>query len=315
MPIFSVTKFSELEVNREERKHKKKYNAGMLDMKVPNMENIFIKHIFNKEWRENNFLDHDEFTLKMMNHSEYSIKEIKNITYEMISTRKFLMYIFVLANKIPLPKVKFIGKYKDHQINLEHEDSFVIKKDNGKDNAFTLCVENKNNLYLDGRELAWQILDNVKLDDLVIIEELLKNKESINNKLKQNEVGLVEYHVYSFDGNVRYINIMTRNIEREVENSYWYDLHYNMGMNENIEYDLFPTHDELKTMLDYTYRLRTSKPMFMRVTYYITNKGIKFGDFTFQPSNFFRGWKLLRMEKNIIDLFAEEMETHGIYLF
>lgn len=314
MSIFSITKFSELEVNREERKHKKKFNSGMNNMKVPNMDNIFIKHIFNKEWRMNTYHDNPQFTTKMLHHSEYELEAIRTISYEMIITRKFLMYIYILAYNIPLPKIFFIGKHGDFSNSLEKYTDFVIKKDTGKDLAFTLCIQNNVNLYDEKRELAWQTCSEIDLNELVIIEELLKNKSDIENALKPTECGLVEYHLFSFNGNVRYINIMTRNKERTIENSYWYDLVYKMGMNENIEYDIFPTDDELKTMLDYTYRMRTSKPMFMRVTYYITNKGIKFGDFTFQPSNFFRGWKLLRMEKNIIDLFADEMETHGIYL-
>jgi hypothetical protein len=314
MPIFSVTKFSETEVNREKRKYNKKYNSGLVDIKNPNMENIFIKHIFNTEWRKNHYHENACFSTKMLVSSDYELEQIRTISLETLANRKFLMYVYVLAHQIPLPKPLFTGRFSDFIKDGSKMKNIVIKKDTGRDSAFTLCLDNDSNIYDDDRELSWRCKKDIHSEELVIVEELLKNKSRIQGSLKMSEVGLVAYHLYSFDGNVRYINIMTRNKERDIENCYWYDLYYKMGMNENIDYNIFPSDKEMEKMLDYSRRLRFNVPIFMRVTFYITEKGIKFGDFTFQPSNFFRGWKLLRMDVNIIDLFAIEIEQHGIYL-
>ena len=280
--------------------------------KIPNMKNAFIRHIFNVKRQRDIKHANSNYSRVLEGLTPLTTNEINNLSIRDICTNKFLSYLYALSHNIPTTKIYHYGKLKDLD---ELPDDCVIKFDRGMDGVHVLCLKHGQNLYDEQRDLAWKEVSDIHPELTVVVEELLENKYQSAKQFganKQTMQGLIDYKVFSFNGNAEFLSMIVRDKEREIIKSYWYDLRNDISLTENFNYDIFPNKRELATLKEYTKKLKFSKSFFVRIDFYLAQDGIKFGEFTLRPGNFYKGWRIAKVNKNIIDLFAERMDLNNV---
>ena len=306
----SIFEVSKTPSHKQKKKDEGKY-VGPIE-KIPNMKNDFIRHIFNVKRQREILHGNKEFTALLTSITSISKHDATHLSIRDICSNKFFSYVYALSCNVPVPKIFHYGILSEYG---KLPDECVIKYDKGQDGINVLCLRNGENIYREQRELAWSSLDDVDKDMPVVIEELLENKYNTDEYYgpeQKNIHGIIDYKIFAFNGVGEFLSIIMRDNEREIIKSYWYDLRNNMALTDNFNYELFPSKKEIETMKHYCRSLRFSKSFFVRLDFYITTEGILFGEFTLRPGNFYKGWRINKLNKNILELFSERMEINQI---
>jgi hypothetical protein len=280
--------------------------------KIPNMKNSFIRHIFNVKRQRDTLHGNKKFAKLLMKLTNIPQDEATHISIRDICSNKFLSYVYSLSSNVPTAKIYHYGEFSKCE-NIPK--NCVIKYDKGQDGIHVLCLRNGSNLYNEERELAWKSKADVSGDIPVMIEELLENKYFTNEYYgpdRKTPHGLIDYKMFVFNGTSEFISIILRDDEREIIKSFWYDLRNDIALTDNFNYDIFPLKRDLDLMKHYCKMLNFTKSFFVRIDFYITNEGVLFGEFTLRPGNFYKGWRIPKVNKNILELFSERMEHNGI---
>lgn len=306
----SIFELSTTPSHKENKKASGKY-VGPIN-KIPNMRNSFIRHIFNVKRQRDTLHQNPLFTKLLVKLTQIRREEAINISIRDICSNKFLSYVYALASNVPTAKVYHYGEFgKCDKI----PNNCVIKYDKGQDGIYVLCLKEKENIYNEERDLAWKSVKDISPETPVMIEELLENKyttaECYGGERKSTH-GLIDYKMFCFNGNAEFISIIMRDDEREILKSYWYDLRNDVPLTDNFNYEIFPNKRDLEIMKQYCQKLNFSTKFFVRIDFYITNDGVLFGEYTLRPGNFYKGWRIPKINKNILDLFSERMELNGV---
>jgi hypothetical protein len=280
--------------------------------KIPNMKNSFIRHIFNVKRQRDTLHGNRKFTYLLVKLTKMQESQATHISIRDICSNKFLSYVYALAANVPTAKIYHYGVFGDCE---KIPKNCVIKYDKGQDGIYVLCLKDSENIYNEERDMAWKSLKDITPETPVMIEELLENKYTTSECYggeRKTLHGLIDYKMFCFNGNPEFISIIMRDDEREILKSFWYDLRYDVPLTDNFNYEIFPNKRDMEIMKQYCRKLNFSKKFFVRIDFYITDDGPLFGEFTLRPGNFYKGWRIPKINKNILDLFSERMELHDI---
>lgn len=171
--------------------------------------------------------------------------------------------------------------YHEDEIDLDLlPNSFVLKLNNGS--GCNLVVYDKGKLdsltvkkmckewlrseyYSKGRERQYK-----RVQQCVIAEELLFGKSGT----------LADYKLYCFNGKVEFIQVIKGNSQHNYYDKEWND--YGISRREYVKGSPEEKPDELKVIIELAQTL-SDKFKFCRVDFYLTKKGVKFGEITFTP--------------------------------
>lgn len=280
--------------------------------KIPNMKNSFIRHIFNVKRQRDTLHGNKNFIKLLVKLTNISESDATHISIRDICSNKFLSYVYALSCNVPTSKIYHYGEFGKCK---EIPKNCVIKYDKGQDGIYVLCLKNEENIYKEERDLAWKNVSDITPETPVMIEELLENKYISTERYgpdRKTAHGLIDYKMFVFDGNAEFISIIMRDEEREILKSFWYDLRNNLALTDNFNYDIFPVKRDLELMKQYCRMLNFNKKFFVRIDFYITDDGVLFGEYTLRPGNFYKGWRIPKLGKNILDLFSDRMDMHEI---
>jgi len=306
----SIFDVSDTPLHKAAKQNNGKY-VGPIN-KIPNMKNTFIRHIFNTKRQREVLHGNKKFTHLLCKLTKMREEECTHISIRDICSNKFLSYVYALAQGVPTAQVYHYGKFGDCK-NMP--SNCVIKYDKGQDGIYVLCLKNSQNVYNEERDLAWKTMQDISPETPVMIEELLINKYNTSDCYggeRKTLHGLIDYKMFCFNGQAEFISIIMRDKEREILKSFWYDLRNNVPLTDNFNYDIFPDKRDMEIMKQYCAKLNFSKKFFVRIDFYITDDDVLFGEYTLRPGNFYRGWRIPKINKNILDLFSERMEINEI---
>ena len=118
--------------------------------------------------------------------------------------------------------------------------------------------------------------------------------------------------MFVFNGVAEFISIILRDDEREIIKSFWYDLRNDIALTDNFNYDIFPLKRDMELMKHYCKMLNFLSHS-LCVLIFILRMRVLFGEFTLRPGNFYKGWRIPKVNKNILELFSERMENNMEY--
>lgn len=193
---------------------------------------------------------------------------------------KVRQYVSSMIGDNVLPKLYGVYFSSDKFSLKELPNSFALKLNNGsgcnliiKDKCVLDEAELKEKLndwlkekyYIKGRENQYKDVTNC-----IICEELLNGIDG----------DLPDYKLYCFNGKVEFIQVITNHEEHN-----YYDVNWNSYGIRRKEYIVGVEREkpyDLDRMISYAETL-SSKFVFCRVDFYITTRGIIFGEITFTP--------------------------------
>lgn len=217
------------------------------------------------------------------------LKLYKNINNELITkcADKIAVRDYVSSKGLNRILIKTIGIYENaNDIEWSNlPNSFVIKCNHGC--GFNIVCHNKNDyneLEVKRKLNKWLSIDYGKYTSEIHYCNI-EPKIIIEKDISDGQNDLVDYKIFCFDGNPKYIEVITG---REKENTYYeyYDLNWNKCNFTKKEYSsdkIASKPDGLTEMLEIA-RTLSKDFKFVRVDLYNVKKKIYFGELTFTPS-------------------------------
>ena len=238
---------------------------------------LLLYLIFSRNIVEN-FSDNPYDFIKYINNWN---KRFKNLTYNGmthydICQDKYNSYLYCNELGVPTPDLYFYGDINDVNFN-ELPDSYVIKSTRGAGSKLVFPIKNGINQFSNATDI--QDIINKLQNKKCIIEEFIKNK---NNKYDIPD----DYKIFCFNGHPEFIlKVRGKGNDHNNISKKFYDVNWNVlpYLLDNYKEDIYTNKSPLfEQMLEYSKRLSKIFGV-IRVDFYITDKGVVFGEFTPHP--------------------------------
>ena len=192
----------------------------------------------------------------------------------------------ILGKDINVPILKIYNN--ENEINLEELPNKFVLKCNHASGLNILCNDKtKFNLIEAKASLSKWIKRDYGYGNNEFQYLNIERKIFAETYLKDN---IIDYKIYCFNGNPKFIRVQQKINDKEIVNNY-YDLNWDLT---EIESGLlhcyrkpeikFEKPKNLNLMLDYSKKL-SAEFVFVRVDFYEVNDKVYFGELTFTPSN------------------------------
>lgn len=202
------------------------------------------------------------------------------ISLHTICQDKFLSYLFVEKFGWPIPNQYFNGFAKDFPEDLLN-NNIVIKATHGCSSREVICIKNGVDFFTK-EEISGNSLIEKFNNKFIISEELLIDKE-YNHDIP------LDFKCFVFNGNIELLCICETSLENKRKHA-WYDKNMNLlgSLIKNVpifkESDKYlPSPEEFNQMKYFCKDFRVFNNLFLRIDFYITKKGVFFGEFTPHP--------------------------------
>ena len=244
----------------------------------------------------------------------YEINNIKNIRF--ILNKKSIFKLICKELNIPTIDYYYIlNSIEDiDNINLKNKQC-IIKKENSN-SCEGIYYKNKEGQYYvvktNEKIKKSVMMNNLKKSKNIIIEEYLEDKYKYKISNNNDSVRLTDFKLFYFYGKLFYYNVFNKNVSDKYgcgHTNYSYE-HKKILVDDNCTLNF-------KTHYDYNYNIRDIEKIkkyienlsniylenipFVRLDFYITNKGIKFGEITYTSDKGHYSYILSKYLGNILD--------------